>query len=279
MPKHKPKPVTERNGPNVLPELLTLPLELVDEPPLPARETMDGAALSELKESMSVLGLMSPIVTVKRGKRYVTVAGHRRLLAARGLAWPEIRAFVYPEGWRFQVAAMLHENIIREELNAAQEAVFFAQLLEVHKLNEETLCAAVKRSPDYVGDRLRLLRGDEKIFAKLRDGTIALSVARILNRFTDPLMRNYYLDAAVRSGTSARVVEQWFHDWQASTLPGANLQPAPAAPGPEAPVIPNAVACFLCGGDKDPFNLLTVYIHKWELAEIRKNLDGPKPED
>jgi|SRR5215467_3491030 len=271
----KPKPIksTLGHGPAVTPELQTLDIRLIDEPDLPARETMDVDAMNELRESMSVLGLLSPIVVVKSAKRYQTVAGHRRLLSARALGWSEIRALVYPDGWKHSAAAMLHENIIREQLNPAQEAVFFAQLLETHKLDEESLCAAVKRSPDYVGDRLQLLRGDVRIFQALREGKINVSVARILNRFDTDGMRGYYLEQAVRSGTSARVVDQWYHDWRANQAPGTEQPPQALQENPRPEVVNSPIACFLCGGHLDPYNLISVYIHHWELTQIKKMLD------
>lgn len=269
----KPNGAAPRAPADELPELISIPIVDINEPKLPAREQMDADEMRELQESIRDIGLLSPIVVVKRAKRYEVVAGHRRLLAARGLGWELIRAFVYPEGWRNQTAAMLHENIIRENLNPAQEAVFFAQLIEARKLDEQGLMRLVKRSANYIGDRLSLLRGDELVFDKLRAGIINFSVARLINRVGDDAMRHYFLEQAVRSGTNARVVEQWIHDWQASQVPGGNTQPVPLPPSQAEAPAPDKICCFLCGGDKDPYNLITVLIHKFELAEIRRLLD------
>lgn len=254
-------------------ELQTIPLDLVADPHLPARETINPEALEDLKDSFRQLGQLSPIVVVPRGEGFEVVAGHRRLLAARELQWPSIRAMVYPAGWIDQSAAMLHENIIRENLNAAQEAVFFAQLLEEHKLDSAGLCKLVKRSDQYIGSRLDLLRKDAEVFQAVRDGKISFAVARELNRFPDETIRRYHLEQAIRSGTSSRVVEQWYNDWKSYHVPtpegGYAQLPTPAAveqdPSP-------GIECFLCGGNKDPYNLISVLIHKWELNEIRRIL-------
>jgi ParB family chromosome partitioning protein len=254
-------------------ELEVIPLHLVEDPELPARETMDVDAMNDLIESLKAVGLLSPIVVRRRGGGFEVVAGHRRLLAARSLLWPTIRAMVYPEGWEDATAAMVHENVIREQLNAAQEAVLYAQLLDKHKLDEEGLCRLVKRSPSYIGDRLQLLRLDEKVFQAVRSGQISFSVARVLNRFTDEVMRRYYLEQAIRSGTSSRVVDQWWNDWKAQAYPGVqridpNMPISAAAAAEPSP----GIECFLCGGNRDPYNLVSVLIHKWELTEIRRML-------
>jgi ParB/RepB/Spo0J family partition protein len=260
-------------------QLQTIPLDLVADPKLPARENMDQAAMEELKQSMQQMGLLSPIVVVKRGEGFEVVAGHRRTLAARALLWPTIRAMVYPADWTDQSAAMLHENIIRENLNAAQEGVFFTQLLEERKLDEEGLCKLVKRSAQYVASRLELLRKDQEVFQALREGRISFAVARELNRFPEEQIRRYHLDQAIRSGTSSRVVEQWYNEWKSYHVPTPEGGYA-AVPSAEAVAVEPSpgIECFMCGGSKDPYNLVSVLIHKWELIEVKRILAAAEVE-
>lgn len=268
---------TRKHGPGVsapaAAELMTIPLDLVADPNLPARESMDQGAMDDLMQSLRDLGLLSPIVVVRRRDEFEVVAGHRRTIAARALHWTEIRAFVYPEGWEDADAAMLHENIVRENLNAAQEAVFFSQLLDKHKLDEASLCRLVKRSADYIGDRLDLLRKDPKVFEALRSGAITYAVARVLNRFPDETWRRYYLHQAITSGTSARVVQEWWDAFKVEHFPDVQRvnQDTPL-PASVTAAPSSSVECFLCGGSKDPYNLVSVLIHKWELTEIHRLL-------
>jgi ParB/RepB/Spo0J family partition protein len=262
----------EAGGP-VVGRMADIPMDAIREPELPARETMDGDKLAELKDSMRAIGLQQPILVFEVSTGFEVIAGHRRYLAARELSWPNIRAIVYPAGFIDRDAVMIHENVIREDLNPAQEAVFYAQLIERRSLDEAGICALVKRSPDYIADRLKLLRGSEKVFAAVRDGEISLRVARALNRFPDRMMGDYYLDCAIRAGTSGPVVEQWLRDYLAQQ--GAP-QTAHHAVRTEAVALQTEIAkpaCFLCGGALDPYNLVSVYIHKWELREIREKLD------
>lgn len=257
--------------------LMVLAIDSVFEPSLPAREGMDERAMAELKDSMHSLGLLSPIIVFPRDGGYEVVAGHRRLLAARDLGWKSIPALVHPEAWEAKEAAMIHENVVRESLNPAEEAVFFAQLIEAHHLDEDGLCRMVKKSPEYIADRMRLLRGDGQVFQALRVGRVSLAVARELNKFQDDELRAYHLDAAIRSGCSSRVVASW--------LAEAKIHAAPvSAPGQvvsEGTLVepsPQFIdACFFCGGAKDPYNLVTVRIHKWELEEIQRRLAAAVP--
>lgn len=247
-------------------------IEKIMEPELPIREAMDEAKLRSLEESIAQVGLLQPIVIVTNGELYEIVAGHRRYCAMRNLGWAQVPALWFPERNLATEAAKLHENVEREDITAAEEAVFFDDLLQKHKLDEAGLCRMVRKSPDYVGDRLRLLRGHEEVFNALRARKITFAVARELNKITAPEMALYYLDCAIRSGSSSRVVADWVTQWR-----GQSIAAPPAAPAEPAAVAPDAVApfrpaCFCCGGDKDPYNLENVYIHKWELAEIRRIL-------
>jgi len=253
-------------------ELVEIALDYIDEPYLPAREKMDTEALEDLKQSMSSIGLLSPIVVRRNHGRYATVAGHRRLLAARELKWRSIKCLVYPENWEFQEAAKLHENVIRESLNSAEEALYFKQLLETLNLDEAGLCEAVKRSTSYVAERLKLLRGNPQVFEALRSGSISTHQAKSLNKFKDPTWCNYYLSQTLRSGTAARVIDEWFLQWQERQTPEEPRAEITTAPAEVPAIEPHQFVCFLCGGHRDPWNMETVQIHKWERQEVARML-------
>lgn len=255
-----------------MPELRRVPLHEIDQPQLPMRSQMDDAKLHELAQSMAAQGLLQPIGIFPSDGRYEIEFGHRRFLAAQQLGWPDIPALVFSPGELQNGAAMVAENTLREDVNAAEEALFYAQLLERYGWDESTLCDRVKRSPDYIGDRLRLLHQDESIFNAVLQERVNFSVGRELNKCGNEEMRRYFLDQAIRSGTAARVVAQWIRDWQAQQQPQQAAPVAPDVVTPPPPVDPFKPACALCGGDKDPYNLVNIYVHRWELAEIKKVL-------
>lgn len=259
--------------PPAAPRMARLPMGMIDEPPLPIRESMDETKLRELQESMAQLGLLQPILVVPREDRYEIVAGHRRWMAARELGWSEIPTIIYHSRGIAAEAAKVHENAIREDVTAAEEAIYFRQLTDDYTLDETALCALVHRSPDYVADRLRLLRGGEEVFQALRERKISFAVARELNKITDPTMRVYYCYQAVAAGCSSRVVVDWVKQWRlassAPQTPAPALPPVDGAPAPD----PYVMACEFCGGSKDPYNLVSIWVHRWELRDIKTALE------
>jgi ParB family chromosome partitioning protein len=259
-----------------LPELKRIPLSEIDEPELPIREAMDEKALADLAHSMATTGLLQPILIKAKGDRYEIECGHRRFMAAMSLHWSDIPSIVHQPGEIVEGAAMLAENLYREDITAAEEAFYIVQLQEKFGFNESQLCAALKHSPDWIADRLRLLGGDADVLNAVRARKINFSVARELNKCPDADMRRYFLDAAIRSESGARVVAGWVAEHR-NRPPADAVQPSehlPSAPPESAPAA--TFECELCGGDRDPYNLVHIRLHKWEWERIRKAyLSGP----
>ena len=165
---------------------------------------------------------------------------------------------------------MLAENTEREDVTEAEEAIMFAEAQERFKLDEDGLVERFKKGRNYIADRLALLRNDELVFKALQERKINFSVARELNKVNDESTRRYYLDAAIRSGATARTVMSWRQQHEAQAPPDP-VSPVVEAPATETqPIVVNPIACVLCGGHKDPWNMESVYIHKYELEHIQK---------
>lgn len=277
-----------------MPELRTLALVRIAEPALPIREAMDEQKLAELRDSLIADGLLQPIAVkavlvcaclntpsmpcphakaaaAGRGE-YEIIAGHRRYMAARLAGWAEIPALVFQAGEIAQHAAMLAENIYREDLTTAEEALWFAELMEQKAIDTDGLAALVHQSRDYVEDRLRLLRGDMEIFHALRAREITFSVARELNKCTDAEHRHMLLDVARKGGHSARVVMGWIANWKAGDAT-AKSAPVAASDAVEQPAVePYRAACILCDGEHDPYNMDVVHVHKYCRTHLEKIL-------
>jgi ParB family chromosome partitioning protein len=264
-----------------MPELRHVPLSEIDEPALPMRAKMDDTKLAELMNSITNIGQQLPAQVKMVNGRYQIVSGHRRFIALGRMSRDTMMCLVYGPDEKLDVEAMVSENEDREEVNAAEQGLFYAQLMEQRSWGEEELCRAVKRTPDYIADRLRLLRQDPLVFQAVLNGDIPFSVAREVNKVKDEAVRRSYLDQAIRSGTSARVVARWVGEWRGS-LVTANDKPTPPSEAPApASVEPYHFCCAVCGGDKDPYNLATINVHRWEWeailrvwVEYNKNLGG-----
>jgi len=254
-------------------EIKQIELSMIDPPDTPARMAMDDKKLDELRTSMAQIGLLQPIGIVAKDGRYEIEYGHRRFVCACALGWATITAMVYQPAEVASGAAMLAENIYHEELSAAEEAILFQEHRERYNLDEAGLCARFKVTPDYLGERLRLLRGDPVIFDVLLKRGISFAVARSLNRCEDEAHRRYLLDIAVRTGYSSRVMDDHVRQWRQNQAQFTAPAPPASAPAPVEVAPADRMECAICGGYRDPWRLVSVWIHSDELAAIKKQLE------
>lgn len=261
-----------------MPELRHIAVHLIDPPELAMRAELSDEGMAELKASLEAIGLQQPINVRVKDDRYQIISGHRRWLAAQQLGWRDIMALVWQAGDDAYFAQMLHENSVREDVNAAEEALWYAQLVEKFALDEAGLMLRVRKSASYIGARWKLLAGDPEVFNALLHRKISLAVANALNGCRSDDDRAVYLDLAVRGEYGAGTVRKWVAEANSRAVPSA--APPPAAPGVATiqPAEAPRVECVLCGGDKSPGNLRMVYVHTWCEDQLKKLMEQPAGE-
>jgi len=242
-----------------------IPLDLIDPPPLPMRDAMDDTKLAELTDSIARKGVQSPLGVYERDGRFVISYGHRRRVAAERAGETLLPCRVYADGGATEEDDKWTENYYREEVNPAEEATWFADLLErKHGGAIEALCADLHLRESFVNGRLDLLRGDPLVLEALRARKVNLAVARELNKVKEPDWRRHYLADAVDMGATADIVKGWrIARERTATLAAAAADPnAPTvAPSSEVP-IESAETCILCLIPGDEHDMAYVRVHR-----------------
>jgi ParB family chromosome partitioning protein len=231
-------------------EFKELPVGLIDEPELPSRSQMDDAKLDELVASIKAIGLQQPIVVARVGERFEVIAGHRRRIACGRANLAVMPCVVYASKDDAQEAIKFAENYNREELNPADEAIWFSELLERKCGGDVDVLAAmlsVKRS--YIDGRLLLFQGCHEVFEALRAGKVSIGVAQELNKITAADYRHYYLTFAIRDGATIATVAGYVQQWRtlfADVPPRPETTTAPAVSSGVAPTY-DPMRCHICG--------------------------------
>jgi len=244
-------------------EFKELPIHLVDAPALPARTQMDEDKLRELAESIKAIGLQQPMIVARTGERYQIIAGHRRRVACELAGQVTAPCIVYPSLEVALEAIKYAENRFREDLNAADEALYFSELLETQCGNDTNrLVDLVHESRAYVEGRLLLFQGHSDVFEALRAESISIGAAHELNKCHDDVMRHYFLSNAIRDGASITIVRGWMQQWTRSLVPssgkpGITAVDATAAPVPQT----NYFTCYVCGKDHDVHLMTPINVH------------------
>jgi ParB/RepB/Spo0J family partition protein len=240
-------------------------LGLIDEPDLPTREKMDPVKLRELSDSLARDGQFQSIGLEQRGARFVIIFGHRRFVAAKMGAVPELRADIYPEGVDHALVMQAGENAYREKVNPAEEGEWLKELYLTRCGEDlERLCALVGLPEDYVSKRLVVAMGDPKVKAAVRDKQIGFGVALELNRIKRDDHRAYYLSSAVTNGATDKLARFWRSQSEIMTAQDAAPPPTemPAGGAVESAPATNHF-CICCGGTDDVGEMMYVLVHKF----------------
>lgn len=198
-----------------------LPLSQVQPNPRQPRSVFDEDALDELADSMSLIGLLQPIVVRavphqavdnaaehQPEPHYEIVAGERRFRCALNLGWDTIPAMVRPTRDTDLLRDALLENLHRAALNPLEEAAAYQQLLTDFGCTQEELAQRVGRSRPQIANTIRLLRLPPAVQRRLAAGVLSQGHARALLSLPDEARMESLATRIVAEGLSVRMVEE-----------------------------------------------------------------------
>jgi ParB/RepB/Spo0J family partition protein len=149
------------------------------------RAHFDKAAIAELAESLTTVGMLSPIIvrpTKGNGHDVELVAGERRYLAAKHAGLTEVPVSVRELTDEQVLEVQLVENLQREGLHELAEAEGYEALQKLGHSAEE-IADKVGKSKAYVYARMKLLAlspaGRKAFYGSKITASVALLLARI----------------------------------------------------------------------------------------------------
>ncbi len=177
-----------------------------------ARKRFDETALSELADSISTHGVLQPITVRKKANGYFEIiAGERRWRASKMAGLSEIPALVKEVDDSTAAELSLIENLQREDLNAAEEARGYRDLMQKFGLTQEEAAEKVGKSRTAVANILRILKLPKSVLQMVEDDSISYGHARALlplEQYFDDDEIKKYADTIVASELSVRQTEQ-----------------------------------------------------------------------
>lgn len=186
-------------------------IDKIEPNPQQPRSYFDPEKLEELAGSIRERGVIQPLlVTRSKGNRYHLIAGERRLRAAKMAEREEVPVVVMESGSQNErLELALIENIQRHDLNAIEEAMAYARLIEDFKLTQEEVSRKVGKKRSTITNLLRLLNLPQKLQNDVIENRISEGHARVLLRLKeDPDLMEEVRDKIVREKLSVRQTEQ-----------------------------------------------------------------------
>ncbi len=167
-----------------------VPIEKVHANPDQPRRTFAEADLADLTASIAEKGVIQPLIVRPDPAHpgdYQIVAGERRWRAAQRAQLHSIPVLVRDLSDTEVLELAIIENIQRADLNAAEEAAGYRQLMDRFGHTQEKLAEALGKSRSHIANLLRLLNLPEPVLELLRQGKLSAGHARALVPADDPL--------------------------------------------------------------------------------------------
>jgi ParB family chromosome partitioning protein len=229
-----------------MPEFMVVPVSSISAPAMPLRLAMERGSLEELTRSIRHVGLLQPLVVVRRDHGFEVKAGHRRLLACRMAPLDAVPIYVLEGDVEFEASVMLAENIIRTDLTPMEEAHALRSMRETlgHSVAE---CARLtSKSEQWVRLRLDLLTWPLAAVAALGRGESTVAALRPLMDITDEAERDRLIRCAVEGGATEAVTRSWAASMRGEIADGVDGEGARSRASMQLVDLVVSMPCFAC---------------------------------
>jgi ParB family transcriptional regulator, chromosome partitioning protein len=160
---------------------MEIPVEEIDRNPFQTRSHFDEKLLEELAASITVNGVVQPIlVRPLANGRYQLIAGERRWLASQKAGKATIPAFLRQVSDEQAMEITIIENLQRADLNPMEQAKAFDRLSREFGMTQEQMAHRVGHNRASVSNFLRLLKLPESVQNKVASGVLSFSHAKAL---------------------------------------------------------------------------------------------------
>ncbi|MDO4840621.1 MAG: ParB/RepB/Spo0J family partition protein [Desulfovibrionaceae bacterium] len=182
------------------------------------RKSMSAEGLDELARSIRQQGIIQPIIVRRlpdEENKYQIIAGERRWRAAQRAGLNEVPVFIREMNDRDVMLIALIENLQREDLNPAEEALAMQELKMTLSLTQEELADNLGKSRSQVANALRLLQLPVKALKSLQEGTISSGQARCILGFGEaPEKQEAFLQYILDNKLPVRACEDILASWK-----------------------------------------------------------------
>ena len=144
------------------------------------RKDFDEQSLQELADSITLHGIIQPLIVRKIDQHYEIIAGERRWRAAKIAGLKEVPVIIKDYSEEEIAEISLIENIQRTDLNPIEEAKAYEKLINGYGLTQESLAERVSKSRTVVTNALRLLRLPEDVQELLEKGALSTGHAKVI---------------------------------------------------------------------------------------------------
>ena len=174
---------------------------------LQPRKDFSAESLRELADSIREQGIVQPLIVRAQGNNFELIAGERRWRAAKLAGLTEVPVLVREADDRAVLEMALIENLQRENLNAIEEALGYAQLVNQFQLTQELVATKVGKSRAVVANALRLLKLPPDLQGFIREGRLSVGHAKVILGLTEETQQRHAAERVIKEALNVRQTE------------------------------------------------------------------------
>ena len=210
------------------------------------RSEGEDEEIQELAESIKRVGVLVPLIVVRKNGGLLLVAGHRRIAAAAIAGLTEVPAIIRESSAEDAAEVSFAENFFRRDLSPVEQAAAIRECLDTGIMNVEQLAKALHRGKSWVWAQANMTNWPPEILQAIHLKQISVAAASNLAQINDPQYRGFLLHNAIENGATAKATAAWVNSWQLSRPPEEAVRQAPVdGVIPAVGVIPQA-PCLFC---------------------------------
>jgi len=192
-----------------------LPINRIEPNRNQPRKNFDEDGLQELADSISIHGIIQPLIVSKKKDYYEIIAGERRWRASKIIHLKEVPVIIKDYSKEQVLEISLIENIQREDLNPIEEAIAYRRLIIEFGLKQDEVGEKVSKSRSAITNRLRLLNLDERTQQMVIDDMISSGHARALlsisNNITQYEIANKIFDEKLSVRETEKMIKEYLN--------------------------------------------------------------------
>ena len=145
------------------------------------RKDFDQKALQELANSIKLHDIIQPLtLSALSDGKYQLIAGERRFRAAKLAGLVDVPAYIRQVNDKELLELALLENLQRVDLNEIEIALSYQRMMQELNYTQENVAERMGKDRSTVANYIRLLELPPSIQAAVRNGSLSVSLAKIL---------------------------------------------------------------------------------------------------
>lgn len=193
--------------------VIQIPVSMIIPNPEQPRKIFTDSELGELTNSIREFGVLQPLLVKKaEGKKFILIAGERRLRAAKLAGLSRVPVIIKELQEPEAALIALVENVQREDLNFLEEAKAYKKLMDDFNLTQGEIAKRVSKQQSTISNKIRILSLPEELQQMLMTNKLTERHARALLKLTEESDRKKVLNRVIDNNLNVKQTEKLVED-------------------------------------------------------------------